>query len=73
MEWIRCEGHQRYHCVFAMHGDGAFHTWCGRRVEPVEVSRTTERPPARCAGCVSKLAHPYLVTKRMKDVLRGVA
>jgi len=71
IEWIRHERHRRFHAVYTRHPDGAYHTWCDRRVEEGAVRHTTHGEPAqKCSSCARRLdpARHYLISPQMKKL-----
>jgi hypothetical protein len=63
--WIRInETPKRWHAIYTESG-GSYVTWCGQ-FWPVSGSDLTTDPVAKCAGCLSKLRHPYLVPDQIQ-------
>lgn len=74
LTWIRFEGHVRYHAVWLGDPDlEAIHTWCDRRVEKIMIGHRMLNPRSKCQCCVRRIAKPYLIPERMKEMFRNRA
>lgn len=72
-KWVR--GWERgisYHAILGTTmGGKTLVTYCGRIRRASAAGEQVEEPPARCGGCLSKMAHPYLILDQLKASLDG--
>ena len=61
----------RFHAVWAEEGAG-YWTLCNRFATATGVKESTDSPRARCACCMSRLRHPYLIPEALL-AMRGEA
>lgn len=70
-KWVR--GWERgisYHAILGTCAGGStLVTYCGRTRRVSAAGDLVEEPPARCGGCTTRLARPYLIPDQLKASL----